>query len=96
MEPTYARSPAVEAAPLEAECILFHPEANRFFVLNDTAAFIWSRLETAATASEIAAELRRSFEGVGEDTARKDVATALEHMLELAVVETSTEREATV
>ena len=87
MEPAYVRSPKVEDAPLDQECILFHPEANRFFVLNDTAAFVWRKLDAPATASGIARELQSSFQGVSEDRARTDVQKTLEHMLELAVIE---------
>lgn len=88
MEATYARSDAVEAAPLDSECILFHAASNRFLVLNGTASFIWSRLERAATAEEIARDVERSFRDVTAEQVREDVRSALEHMLELAVVET--------
>lgn len=88
METTYSRSASVEATPLESECILFHNEANKFFVLNGTASFIWSRLEQASTVDDIARELRRSYRGVTEQRADEDVRRTLEQMLELAVVET--------
>ena len=87
MQTMYSRSASVEAAPLERECILFHPGANRFFVLNDTAAFIWSMLETANTVAEIATKLRGAFSGVTPERAEADVRAALEQMLELTVVE---------
>jgi hypothetical protein len=81
----FKRSPSVEAAPLQDECILFDPATNRFFVLNRTASRIWSRIERPATAEEIAREVASGFRGVTPERALGDVNRALERMLSLAV-----------
>lgn len=85
----FQRQPEVESAPLEDECILYHPGENRFLRLNRTASFIWRRIEAPATAEEIAGELVREFSGVDGPDAVTDIRAALERMVSMSVVEAS-------
>ena len=82
----FRRSAAVEAAPLKDECVLFNQQTNKFFMLNKTMAFIWSRLELSETPSRISEELQKSFAGVTAEQARADVELALREMLELELL----------
>jgi len=76
---------AVEAAPLEDEVILFHPDVNQFCVLNRASSVIWARLEQPATAEEVAAEVCARFE-VTEPVALRDVERALGQMVDFGVI----------
>jgi hypothetical protein len=82
----FRRSADVEAAPLKDECVLFNQKTNKFFMLNRTMAFIWSRLEQTATPSQISEELQKSFAGVTAEQAHADVELALREMLELELL----------
>ena len=83
----FKRHSKVESAPLEDECILYHPGDNRFLRLNQTASFIWGRIEQPATAEEIAGALLEQFQGVERQDAVRDVSTALEHMVSMTLGE---------
>jgi hypothetical protein len=83
---TFQRSATVEAADLDGEVILFAPGANRFFVLNRTASFIWERLEAPSTVEDIASGLCRSFTGVALSDAVRDVESAVREMLSSELV----------
>lgn len=61
MAPRFQRNPDVEVAPLDEEVLLFHASANRFCILNATAARMWERLEQPATVAELAQDLEARF-----------------------------------
>jgi hypothetical protein len=83
----FKRIAEIETAPLDKECILFSPSKNKFYVLNRTASFIWSRMEKPASSGDVAAALLASFSGVTESQAVQDVESALSEMTSLAVIE---------
>jgi hypothetical protein len=82
----YSRSPAIEAAPLQEETILFDPAKNQFCVLNRTASFLWNHLATPTSADALAASLCQSFSGVGMEDALRDADRALQEMIALSFV----------
>jgi hypothetical protein len=89
-ETLFKRKVDVETAPLQEESIVFHPGQNRFCMLNRTSSFIWHRLESPASATQIASELSASFAGISAADALNDVQQALSTLLSLdLVVETS-------
>jgi len=73
---------------------LFHPEANRFVVLNGTGSFIWNLLEKPLTASDLAASMCDQFAEVELSDALRDVEELLQQMLsqELVIVDAGTEK----
>lgn len=77
---------AVETAPLQQDAILFHPQANRFCVLNRTSSFIWNRLRSPMSPEQIAQDLSANFDGVTPADALKDVQQALSTLMELDLV----------
>jgi hypothetical protein len=87
MSTRYRRSPSVEVAPLQQELILYHPGANRFCLLNATAALVWERLAEPATLDELATAICASFAGVDRPTAERDVRAALQELETLTVIE---------
>jgi hypothetical protein len=66
MASRFRQNPEVEVAPLDRDVLLFHPGANRFCVLNPTAARMWARMELPATVDELAQDLSRAFEAPAE------------------------------
>lgn len=87
MADLYRRKPEIESAPIERECILYSPGADRFLHLNSTASFVWSRIGEPATAESVAGALASSFEGVQRSDALRDVESLLEELVSLSVVE---------
>ncbi|TFG51429.1 MAG: PqqD family protein [Gemmatimonadales bacterium] len=88
MSTLYRRNPAIEAAPMQGESILFDPATNRFCLLNDTAAAVWERLASPATVEQLSAELLLHFETPAPALVEQDVRAALQQFAELAFVAT--------
>ncbi len=88
MSTVYSRNPAIEAAPLQGESILFDPASHRFCLLNGTAAFVWDRLVKPATVEQITAELCQHFATPEPARVEEDVRAALQKFSELALVAT--------
>jgi Coenzyme PQQ synthesis protein D (PqqD) len=76
----------VEAAALENETLLFHPQANKFYVLNSTSSFIWSHLQEPCTVQQIAEEINRNFQDVTEQGTIRDVENTIQDMLTLGLI----------
>ena len=51
---------------------------NGMIRLNETGAFYWKELEQGATPEELVAKTLERYEGVDEETARRDVQAFLE------------------
>jgi hypothetical protein len=88
MTVAYRRNPAIEAAPLQGESILFDPASNRFCLLNGTAAFVWDRLVKPATVEEISIELCQHFAAPEPARVEEDVRAALQQFAALSLVAT--------
>ncbi len=82
----YKRNPAVEAAPMHEETILYQPVLNKFCVLNKTAAFLWQRLDEPCTSTDLIAAVCTHFSGIESDAAQQDVEAALHDFTELQLV----------
>ena len=92
MEQRFRRNPIVELAPLDEEVILFHPEANRFVVLNGTGSFLWGLLEAPHTPSNLAKAVCGQFAAVEFLDALRDVEELLEQMVSQELVIVDAER----
>ena len=86
MRKAYRRNPGVEASAMKAESLLFDPSANKFCLLNETAAVVWQRLETPATIEQLVTIVCQRFDGVDLAQAEKDVASLLRQLGELALI----------
>jgi len=87
MEVTYRRSQGIESSAMKSESLLFDPETNKFCLLNETATFLWERLETPATVAELAEGLCGAFDGVESAEARRHVEELLQRLRGLALIE---------
>ena len=76
----------LESAPLESGAVLYHPNNKRFFMLNRSAALIWTELSTPRTHEQLVSHLRAAFPSVDESVAKQDVNNALEHLKALELV----------
>jgi len=72
---------------MRSESLLFDPVANKFVLLNETATFLWERLETPASASQLADDLSMAFEGVESGEAQRHVEELLQRLGGLALIE---------
>ena len=73
-------------APLEGETILLDPQDNKFCLLNQTAAFLWNRLEEPVTEDQLAEQILSKFEGVTQDDALRDVREMLVQLTAMNLV----------
>ena len=80
------RSPNIEAAPMDGELLLFSPVAQKFFVMNPTAAVLWEALEQPCDEQGLAKTLCAEFTGVTHDKALDDVRAAIQNMRDLGLV----------
>jgi hypothetical protein len=88
MSTRFRRNPAIEAAPMQQETILYNPGVKQFCLLNATAAFLWDRLAQPATTEELSDAVCAHFQGVDRAGAERDVRKALEELQNLAVIVT--------
>jgi len=88
MATTYRRNPAVEAAPLQDETILFNTEAKKFCVLNGTAGILWECLAEPSTIHDLCTALTERCEGTEGAAVMDDVRNAIEHLREYQLVST--------
>jgi hypothetical protein len=75
---------------MQDETILYHPGTNQFCLLNPVAAFLWERLDSPCTASQLLAAVGESFENVDSAAARKDIEDILQRFTDLAFVQVET------
>ena len=77
----YTRNPNVSFRQEQEEIMLFSPRGSDLFVLNETAAFIWRKLEEPQTPAALVDALLAEYE-VLPDVAETDVQDCLATMLE--------------
>lgn len=65
--------------------MLFHSDSSKFFVLNQTMAFVWKNIETLDE-QQIAEALTTEFSEVEVETATKDVRDALERLHQMGLL----------
>jgi hypothetical protein len=83
---TYLALAGLESAPLESGAVVYHPHSKRFYMLNGSAALLWTELSTPRTQEQLVRHLRSAFPSVDESIAKQDVNTALEQLKTLELV----------
>lgn len=76
----------VLAAHLDGEAVLLDMDSKDYFRLNDTAAFVWKRLERGMGLGEIVAELCSEYD-VEEEQAQAAVERLLEELRSRGLLE---------
>lgn len=82
----FRKAADVEMAQLKDELLLFHPTSKKFYVMNPTAAFLWTRLDEHAAEADLAGALVRSFSDTSLEKALNDVRVALANMVSLGLI----------
>jgi len=80
------RNSCIDVAPLNNEVVLFHPEANRFCLLNSSASFVWNQLEGPLTVTQVAEQICTHFNGIDKETASRDVESIVAELASLGCV----------
>lgn len=93
MTPTaiYTRHPDYVQRDVAGECILVPirrtlTEANSIYVLNDTGAALWNRIDGQRTAQDIVTDFCNEYE-VSTDQVAKDFTLLLDDLLSIQAVE---------
>lgn len=93
MTPTaiYAKHPDYVQRDVAGECILVPirrtlTEANSIYVLNDTGAALWNRIDGQRTAQDIVTDFCNEYE-VTADQVAKDFTSLLDDLLSIQAVE---------
>ncbi|MBV9169302.1 MAG: HPr-rel-A system PqqD family peptide chaperone [Chloroflexi bacterium] len=74
-----AADPAVAAYPVDDELVLYDPRRGQGFVLNRTAARIWSLCDGSRTVRAVAAELASAY-ALEDEQALSDVSACLNEL----------------
>ncbi len=64
-------APHALAASLEDGVVLLNMETGRYFSLNETGAFIWGLLESAASIEQLVSRIIEAYEVTPEDAERQ-------------------------
>lgn len=83
----FQRNPQIEAAPMQSETMLFNPGSNQFCLLNATAAFVWSHLESANAPGQLAEKMCESFAKSSVEQTEEDVLRVLQELQSLGFVQ---------
>ena len=86
MSSRFHRIAGIEVSAMQDESILFDPASSRFCLLNQTAAFIWERLESPATEAELAAAVCDAFDAAEPAQVVSDVRRTLTQLTDFAFV----------
>jgi hypothetical protein len=80
------KNPKIEEAPLHGELMLFDGGDSKFFVLNQTMAFLWRHCDGTTGFSDVLERLCRDFSEVEPATAEADLRKALEELVSLGLI----------
>jgi hypothetical protein len=83
---SFRKNPKIEEAPLHGELMLFDGAATKFFVLNQTMAFLWRHCDGTNSFSDVLERLCQDFSEVETVTAEADLRKALEDLVSLGLV----------
>jgi hypothetical protein len=81
----YQRKGTVESAPLKDETILYDASTVRFCVLNDTASFVWNRLDAPRFFDDLLNEIVDVYH-VDDHAVEQDLEQVLNELTRLAFI----------
>ena len=80
------RNPRIEEAPLQGELMLFDPASSKFFVLNRTMAFLWSRCDGQESVADAVEGFSQEFEDVDVTAVESDLKHAVDELCRLGLL----------
>jgi hypothetical protein len=86
MSELYCRNPKVEESPLQGELMLFDSEKSRFFVLNQTMAYLWHNCDGEKTFGRIVESVPAEFSEIGSHAVETEMKAALDNLLKLGLI----------
>lgn len=78
----YVRNPAVTETPLDDEVFLVEPASDEVFYLDAVSSGLWRLLVEPVTLADLQAAYRDAFPDKAAETVDRDVAAALETLVE--------------
>jgi len=69
-EPRYRRDETLPFQEIQGQVIIVRPAGQEFHQLDETATFLWNRLDRPRAADDLAEELCEEYEVSPEDAAR--------------------------
>lgn len=90
-ETIYAKNPDFVQRDVAGECILVPmrrklSDVSSLYVLNETGAAVWRRIDGTRSTSKIVAELSAEFD-VARDQLERDLRSLLDDLLEIRAIE---------
>ena len=82
----YCRNPKVEESPLQGDLMLFDPEKSRFFVLNQTMAYLWHNCDGQKTFDRIVETVPAEFSDTDGVPLSTEMRAALDNLVGLGLV----------
>lgn len=82
----YQRNASVESAPLTDETLLYEPKSVKFCALNETGAYLWERLATPRSASELLDDLRARYSVENRALVQQELQGFLDEFVRLSFV----------
>jgi hypothetical protein len=89
MSESYRRNPKVEESPLQGELMLFDAEKSRFFVLNQTMAYLWHNCDGEKSFGHIVESMPVEFSETGSHAVEAEMKAALDNLIKLGLVTAS-------
>lgn len=86
MSERYCRNPKVEESPLQGDLMLFDPVKSRFFVLNQTMAYLWHNCDGEKTFGRIVEAVPVEFSESSAYPVATEMKAALDSMVELGLI----------
>ena len=84
----FSRNPEIEVAPMHGETVLFNPRNDKFCLLNPTAEFVWTHLQTPTSVYQLVRDLCGAYQVADESSVSRDVEKVLLEMKALEFVVT--------
>jgi len=85
----YRQADDVETAPMRDETLLYSPASKNFYLLNETAAFLWDALQVPCSEDLLLEKLCANFEVDDVEVATGEVRQTLQQFSELHMVASS-------
>jgi len=83
----FQRNSEVEAAPMQAETMLFNPKSNQFCLLNSTAAFVWNHLDAPHTTEQLVSGVCQHFSQISVEQATSDIVSLVTELEKLGLID---------
>ncbi len=82
----YQRNASVESAPLSDETLLYEPKSVKFCALNESGAYLWERLATPRSVSDLLDDLGTHYRVENRAQAQQEVQGFLDEFVRLSFV----------